>query len=163
MQAEQAEQAVQAMLLQSARLSQQIKREYARVKKDPAAKYFTYVLQLQDGKYYVGNTDNLYARLLDHTLMTPSSSRWVQMHGPVDRVVEVARNCGRDDELYKTLQYMDMMGWQNVRGSSYCKAEMYNPPEALRTFSRTGDAGFEYLTRAEIDDVLRDIEELESL
>lgn len=156
-------QAMQAMLLQSARLGLQVRREYERLKKDPAAKYFTYVLQLQDGKYYVGNTDNLYTRLLDHTLMTPSSSRWVQMHGPVDRVVEVARNCGRDDETYKTLQYMDMMGWRNVRGSGYCKAEMYNPPEALRTFSRTRDADFEYLSRAEIDAVLQDIAELEKI
>jgi hypothetical protein len=152
---------MEPMLLQSARLSLAIRREYARVKKDPAAKYYTYVLLLQEGKFYVGNTDNIYQRLLDHKLMTPSSSLWVKHHGPVERVVEVARNSAKDDELYKTLQYMSQFGWQNVRGSSYCKVQMFSPPDALKTFSRARDGEFEYLTRDEIEGVLEAIAELE--
>lgn len=154
---------MEGMLLQSARLALTIRREYARLKRDPAAKYYTYVLQLQEGRFYVGTTDNIYARLLDHTLMTPSSSLWVKQHGPVERVVEIARNSGRDDELYKTLQYMAMFGWENVRGSSYCKVAMFNPPHALQTFSRFRDGEFEYLTREEIDGVMTAIRDLEDL
>lgn len=154
---------MEPMLLQSARLSVTIRREYARVKKDQSAKFYTYVLQLQEGKFYVGNTDNIYTRLLDHTLMTPSSSLWVKHYGPVERVVEVARNSGKHDEHYKTLQYMTMFGWDNVRGSSYCKVQMFNPPEALKTFSRTREGEFEYLSREEIDGVLDAIEELKHL
>jgi len=154
---------MEPMLLQSARLSLAIRREYARVKKDPAAKYYTYVLMLQEGKFYVGNTDNIYQRLLDHKLMTSSSSLWVKHYGPVERVVEVARNSGKDDELYKTLQYMSQFGWQNVRGSSYCKVQMFSPPEALKTYCRARDGEFEYLTREEIEGVLEAIAELEDM
>ena len=150
-------------LLQSARLSLEIRNEYARIKRDADAKYYTYVLQLQDDKFYVGNTDNPYARLLDHRLMTPSSSLWVKQHGPVKRIVEVARNSSKADELYKTLLYMSLFGWQNVRGSSYCKVQMFNPPEALKSFSRDRDAEFEYLSREEIEALEAAIRELEEL
>lgn len=154
---------MESLLLQSTRLSLAIRLEYARLKKDPGAKYFTYVLQLQDGKFYVGNTDNIYTRLLDHKLMTPSSSMWVKEHGPVERVVEISRNCCKDDEHYKTLQYMAMFGWENVRGSSYCRLHMFSPPEALRTFVRTRDGEFEYMTSDEIKATLDAVDDLEGL
>lgn len=151
---------LESMLLQSARLGQAIRREYSRAKRDANAKYYTYVLQLQDGKFYVGNTDNIYARLLDHTLMTPSSALWVRHHGPVQGVLEISRNSAAPDEHYKTLLYMSMFGWENVRGSSYCKVQMHNPPEALRGFARARDGEFEYLARGEIDAVLQAVREL---
>ena len=153
---------LETMLLESARLGQAIRREYLRLKKDARAKFYTYVLQLQDGKFYVGNTDNIYCRLTDHMLMSQSSALWVRHHGPVQAVLEVSRNSAADDEHYKTLQYMSMYGWQNVRGSSYCKLQMCNPPEALRGFARTRDGEFEYLTRKEIDAVLEAVRELAS-
>lgn len=152
---------MEPMLLQSARLGLAIRKEYARLKKDPAVKYYTYVLQLQEGKFYVGNTDNIYTRLLDHQLMAPSSALWVKHHGPVTRVVEVTRNSAKSDELYKTLQFMTMFGWENVRGSSYCKVQMFNPPEALAAFSRARETDFDYLTREEIDALLEAIKSLE--
>lgn len=151
---------LESMLLQSARLGQAIRREYSRVKQDTNAKYYTYVLQLQDGKFYVGNTDNIYTRLLDHTLMTQSSALWVRHHGPVQGVLEILRNSAALDEHYKTLQYMSMFGWENVRGSSYCKVQMYNPPQALQGFTRARDGEFEYLTREEVDAVLEAVREL---
>lgn len=153
-------QAMQAMLLQNARLAVSVRKEYARLKHDPDAKFYTYVLQLQGNKFYVGNTDNIYTRLLDHTLMTPSSALWVKQHGPVERVLEIAVQSNRSDEHYKTLQYMDMFGWQNVRGSSYCKVQMANPPEALKSFTRARDGDFQYLTREEIRAVMDAVREL---
>ena len=154
---------MESLLLQSARLALTVRHQYARFKRDPGAKYYTYVLQLQNGKFYVGETDNIYTRLLDHKLMTSSSALWVKHHGPIERVVEVCRNSGKADELYKTLQFMTMFGWENVRGSSYCKVQMSNPPEALKTFSRDRDGEFEHLTREEIDGVLGALRELEAL
>lgn len=148
------------LLLESAKVGLAIRREYARVKSDPEARYFTYVLQLQDGKFYVGNTDNIYQRLMDHLHMTPSSAQWVRHHGPVERVVEVCRHSAKADELYKTLQYMDMFGWENVRGSSYCKIQMAAPPEPLKTFSRTRDSELHYLTRQEIAGIMQAIADL---
>lgn len=151
---------MEPMLLQSARLSLAIRREYTRVKRDAGAKYYTYVLQLQEGKIYVGNTDNIYQRLLDHRMMTPSTALWIKQYGPVERVLEVARNSGKDDEHYKTLQYMSMFGWENVRGSSYCKVRMFGPPQALKGFLRTRDGEFEYLSAEEIEGVLREIDDM---
>lgn len=155
--------ALMPKLLQSARLSLEIRNEYARLKRDTTAKYYTYVLQLQEDKFYVGNTDNPYTRLLDHRLMTPSSSLWVKQYGPVKRIVEISRNSSKTDEHYKTLLYMSMFGWQNVRGSSYCKIQMFGPPEALKTFARDRDAEFDYLSREEIEAVEAAIVDLEAL
>lgn len=154
---------MESLLLQSARLALTIRKEYARVKKDPGAKYFTYVLQLQHNKFYVGNTDNIYTRLLDHKLMTSASSLWVKEYGPVERVVEITRNCAKEDEHYKTLQYMSMFGWENVRGSSYCRLQMFSPPGTLHAFQRTRDGEFEYLTADEVQAVLDAVDQLEAL
>ena len=151
---------IDSMLIQSARLGLALRREYKRIKKDQDARYYTYVLQLQAGKIYVGNTDNIYQRMLDHFLQSPSSALWVKRHGPVHRILEVSRNCRKEDELYKTLMYMSMFGWQHVRGSSYCKLEMNGPPECLNAFERTRDGDFQYLTNAEVGDVCRVVEDL---
>ena len=154
---------LEPLLLQSARLAVSIRRTYAKVKRDPLARYYTYVLLLRDNKLYVGNTDNIYNRLLDHHLMSRSASVWVRQHGPVQRVVEVARNCSRDDELYKTLEYMTMFGWENVRGAGYCRAVMRGPPAPLSQFRRDSSRHFDYLTREEIDQVLGVVRELADL
>ena len=87
----------------------------------------------------------------------------MQHHGPVLGVVEVSRNSAKNDEHYKTLQYMSMFGWENVRGSSYCKVQMFNPPEALQSFVRSRDSEFDYLTRQEIEAVLEAIKDMERM
>lgn len=146
--------AIEPLLLESARLSVAIKRTYDKIKRDPRARYYyTYVLLLQNGKMYVGTSNNIYNRLLDHRLMSASSSMWVREHGPVQRVVEIVRDCGHDDETYKTLEYMSMFGWQNVRGASYCRPSMRTAPLALAEFCRDPARPFKYLSRQEIDDV----------
>lgn len=132
-----------SLLFGAARLNVAIRREYARLRRcddaaasRTAAKHFVYVLLLQDDAFYVGSTDNIYQRLLEHVVMSPSSSLWVREHGPVKRVVEVCRNCGPDDETYKTLEYMMLFGWDKVRGSYWCRVDMAAPPHALTGFER---------------------------
>lgn len=149
-----------AMLLQQARLAARIRSTYAKVKRDPGAKYFTYVLLLRDSKVYVGCTDNVYTRLMDHCLMSESASRWVKEHGPVQRVLEISRNGAADDEAYKTLEYMSMFGWQNVRGAGYCRTALQAPPAGLAGFKRECTRQFEYLTRAEIEQILGVVRDL---
>ena len=158
-------QSLEPLLLQSARLAVSIRRTYAKVKRDPLARYYTYVLQLQGDKLYVGNTDNIYNRLLDPHLMSRSAAVWVRQHGPVRRVLEVSRNCCREDEMYKTLEYMSMFGWDNVRGAGYCRCVMRSPPAPLAQFKRDASRHFDYLTREEIDevlDVVRDLADLQA-
>lgn len=151
---------LEQMLLQSAKLQVAIRRQYARLKKDPAARYFTYVLQLHSNKFYVGSSDSIYTRLLDHCLMSASSAIWVRQHGPVMRVVEVSRNCSKDDEAYKTLEYMSLFGWQNVRGAAYCRSCMRAPPGHLADFVRDPERKFDYMTRREIDEIVRVVRDL---
>lgn len=151
---------LEQMLLQSAKLQVQIRRHYARIKKDTGARYFTYVLQLQNNKFYVGSSDSIYTRLMDHCLMSASSSLWVRQHGPVQRVVEITRDCAKDDEAYKTMEYMSMFGWHNVRGGAYCRTSMRAPPAALAEFVRDPTRKFDYLTRREIDDIVRVVRDL---
>lgn len=148
------------LLLEHARLGLRIRQEYAKTKSDPDGKFFTYVLQLQSCKFYVGVTDNIYARLLDHKLQSASSALWVRTHGPIERVIEIIRNSPRDAETYKTLEMMDMFGFENVRGSSWCRAEMSNPPGALATFVRE-HRQFEFLTREEIETVCHEVSRME--
>lgn len=148
-----------ALLLEAARLSVAVRAAYAALKRDPAARYFTYVLLLQNGKMYVGNTDNIYQRLLEHCLMSPSAAVWVREHGPVARVVEICRNCTREDETYKTLEYMSLFGWEHVRGAAWCRPEMRAPPVPLAEFTRE-PRPFEYMTRRDMDGVLARVREL---
>jgi hypothetical protein len=55
---------------------------------------------------------------------------------------------------------MSMFGWENVRGSSYCKIQMFRPPEALKSFTRVRDGEFEYLAPQELDAVWDAIDDL---
>lgn len=151
---------IEGMLLQSARMHIAVRQAYKRIKRDPTARYFTYVLLLQRGKFYVGNSDNIYQRLLDHFSMTQSSAVWVREHGPVQRVVEISRNCPRDEEAYKTLEYMDLFGWENVRGGSYCRPSMRSAPVALADFKRDPARRVDYMSREEIDRVVGEVEAL---
>jgi hypothetical protein len=128
---------LEGMLLDAARLNVRIRRHYASVKRHASARYYTYVLLLQRNKIYVGSSDLLVQRLLEHRTMSPASAKWVREHGPVERVVEVAVNCGPEDEMYKTLEYMSLFGWQHVRGSYWCRSDMRAPPPALAWFERT--------------------------
>lgn len=151
---------MEALLLDAARLAVRIRKSYAAVKRDPAARYYTYVLLLQRGRLYVGNTDNIYQRLLEHRMMSPSASVWVREHGPIVRLVEVCRNCSSDDETYKTLEYMDKFGWESVRGAGWCRSELKAPPAALAEFRRTASKSFDYLSRPEMDDIVASVHDL---
>lgn len=153
--------ALEPLLLESARLSVAIRRTFLKVKRDPKARYYyTYVLLLQGGKFYVGASNNVYNRLLDHALLAESSALWVKEHGPVQRVVEILRDCAPDDERYKTLEYMSMFGWSNVRGASYCKPSLQSAPAALAEFRRDPHRPFQYLSRREIDDICAVVDDL---
>jgi hypothetical protein len=148
-----------ALLFEAARLNVAIRRQYARLRGTDsihvtsAGKYFVYVLLLQDSKFYVGSTDNIYQRLLEHTVMSPSSSIWVREHGPVQRIVEVCRSCGPQDETHKTLEYMVLFGWENVRGSHWCRVALDMPPHALAAGFERGQHAFEYLSLGEMASV----------
>ena len=82
-----------------------------------------YVLQLQNGKYYVGKTTNIEFRLSDHS--DGAGSGWTSKYKPL-RIVEIKHNCDHFDEDKYTKMYMAMHGIENVRGGSY--SQLVLPP-----------------------------------
>jgi len=141
------------LILESARIAIQLRNKFKEEKDDPTARFFTYALLLQDECVYVGSSNSIYMRLMEHMHDQERSSIWVREHGPVIRVLEVVRNSKHDDETYKTLEYMNLFGWQSVRGAGWCKLELRGPPAALHTFERDR-ADLNYMTRKEIHDAL---------
>lgn len=147
------EKSLDELILESARLTVELRKRIKSQQTEGNNPRYTYVLLLQDECVYVGTTTNIYIRLMDHIHETPMSSNWVKEHGPVIRVLEIIKNSTIEDETYKTLEYMTLFGHESVRGASWCKLELRNPPGALQCFARNR-MDFEYLQRKEIDDVI---------
>lgn len=78
-----------------------------------------YILSLEDGKYYIGRTSNVEARIKAH--FEGRGSVWTSLYKPID-VVKVYQNASEYDEDKYTLIYMDKYGIQNVRGGIYCQS-----------------------------------------
>jgi hypothetical protein len=146
------EKSLDELVIESARLAVQLRKRF-KSGHGNQGRYYTYVLLLQDECIYVGSSNNIYIRLMEHHYDPTMSSNWVREHGPVIRVLEVIRDSSPVDETYKTLEYMSLFGWESVRGAGWCKIDI-RQPAALTLFERTR-ADFNYLTRTEIDDVLR--------
>lgn len=75
-----------------------------------------YILELKDGKYYVGKSNNPDARILDH--FKGSGSIWTKKYEPI-KIIEKIPDCDDYDEDKYTKIYMDIYGIDNVRGGSY--------------------------------------------
>lgn len=82
---------------------------------------FIYVLQLQQGKYYVGKTNNPRYRLESH--FCEGGSVWTTIYNPI-QVVELIPDCDDYDEDKYTRKYMDKYGIDNVRGGSFVTVEL---------------------------------------
>jgi hypothetical protein len=82
---------------------------------------FIYILQLQQGKYYVGKTTNPTFRLDQH--FTSSGSAWTKKYKPMS-LLELIPNCDDYDEDKHTIKCMDKYGINNVRGGSFCEIKL---------------------------------------
>jgi predicted GIY-YIG superfamily endonuclease len=122
---------------------------------DASGKYFVYALLLQEGKIYVGSTDNVYQRLYDHFNMTKSTAAWVRLHGPPSRVLEIVADAAPGDEDAVTEKYIAMFGLESVRGGRW--HPVFSPPNCNTNDVRVSGRAFKSLSRAEIEDVVREI------
>ena len=77
-----------------------------------------YVLQLAEGKYYIGTTNNVYNRFTQHREGTGTA--WTKKYPPVD-LIEVINGVDNFQEDLMTKKYMIQYGIDNVRGGSYCQ------------------------------------------
>ena len=82
---------------------------------------FIYILQLEQGKYYVGKTTNPKMRLENHFDLTGSS--WTKKYKPIN-IYAIIPDCDNYDEDKYTKIYMEKFGIDNVRGGSYCQIEL---------------------------------------
>lgn len=85
---------------------------------------YIYVLELKNGKYYVGKTNNPAFRLESH--FNSSGSEWTKLHKPIN-IIDIIPNCDNYDEDKITIQNMEKYGINNVRGGSFCSINLKKP------------------------------------
>ena len=77
-----------------------------------------YVLELEDGNYYVGTTYQLNFRLAQHWM--GKGAKWTKLHRPI-AVKEVIYPATFMDENEKTLELIGIYGKDKVRGGSFTR------------------------------------------
>ncbi len=80
-----------------------------------------YVLELKNGKYYVGTTNNLQRRFQEH--VDGTGSVWTRKYTPLG----IERSVIVDGPLHEdrvTKELMLKHGIDNVRGGSYCRIDL---------------------------------------
>lgn len=81
-----------------------------------------YILELVNGKYYIGKTSNLSRRLEEH--QKGNGSRWTQIY-PMVKLVESFSGDVFDEDKYVKI-YMMKYGIDQVRGGSYSQVKLDN-------------------------------------
>ena len=82
-----------------------------------------YILKLQNNKYYVGKTNNIKKRILEHE--SGSGCLWTSIYKPI-KIINVFANVSSFDEDKYVKEYMQLYGIDNVRGGSYVSQDL-NP------------------------------------
>jgi hypothetical protein len=80
-----------------------------------------YVLKLQEGKYYVGKSQNPMERYQEH--LNGNGSTWTKKYKPIG-VEKIIINQNNFDEDKWTKIYMEKYGIENVRGGAYVRDEL---------------------------------------
>jgi cellular nucleic acid-binding protein len=87
-----------------------------------------YVLQLEEGKWYVGKTDDILKRFEQHK--SGRGSMWTKEYKPI-KITETRIVTSVHDETNVTKDLMKKYGIQNVRGGAYCQVELPDETEEL--------------------------------
>jgi cellular nucleic acid-binding protein len=87
-----------------------------------------YVLQLANGKYYVGKTADMTKRFDQHK--KGAGSAWTALHKPI-RIVETRPLTGSHDETNTTKDLMKKYGIDNVRGGAYTAVDLPGEQEDM--------------------------------
>ena len=80
-----------------------------------------YILKLKNNKYYIGKTNNIEKRFLEH--MSGNGSLWTQINEPI-KIEKVISNSSIYDEDRYVKEYMYKYGIDNVRGGTYVTEEL---------------------------------------
>ena len=82
---------------------------------------YIYVLNLENGKYYIGKTTNPSFRIDSH--FNSNGSAWTRKYRPVS-IESIIPDCDDYDEDKYTKKYMGKYGIENVRGGYYVQVEL---------------------------------------
>lgn len=93
-----------------------------------------YLLELEDNKYYVGQTDDPEFRFHEH--LSGKGAKWTKKHRPLHLLLtkDLSVESCAEAMLYEnwlTLQYMELFGWENVRGGDFVIVESYQLRDRL--------------------------------
>jgi len=80
-----------------------------------------YVLKLRNGKYYVGKTDDVQKRFVEH--LHGNGSAWTKKYLPI-KIEKIINNASPFDEDKITKEYMSIHGIDNVRGGIYVNIKL---------------------------------------
>jgi hypothetical protein len=96
-----------------------------------------YTLELENGKYYIGRSNQPKKRILTH--FNENGSEWTKLYSPI-RVISEIKGDDFDEDKY-TLIAMNKYGIDNVRGGSYCKTKFspYEKEKAAQTINSIMD------------------------
>ena len=84
-----------------------------------------YVLELQDGHYYVGITYSLNLRMAQH--WSGVGAKWTRLHKPI-AIREIVYPATEEDENNKTQELMEKYGYDKVRGGKWSNPSVkYGP------------------------------------
>jgi hypothetical protein len=97
---------------------------------------FIYILQLNQGKYYVGKTKNPKFRLVSH--FKNGGCAWTKKYKP-QQIIALFPDCDDFDEDKFTLKYMSKYGIDNVRGGSFCRSELTDKNMIERMITSSND------------------------
>lgn len=105
-----------------------------------------YILRLNNGKYYVGKTDSIEERMIEH--YSGGGAKWTQLHYPVE-ILEIEPFNHRWQESYTTLIMMKKYGVENVRGGPWCQINLqFQPKLHLLDESKTIQENYDIYTKA---------------
>ena len=85
----------------------------------------TYVLELEHDCWYIGRTTDIHRRMGQH--FNCKGAKWCGLHKPI-RIAEIRKG---DVEKETTLEYMQMHGWERVRGGPWCQVRSCVGPKSL--------------------------------
>lgn len=80
-----------------------------------------YILRLEQGKYYIGKSENPMKRFQQH--LDGNGSSWTKKYKPLS-VIRIISNASNFDEDKYTKEYMAKYGIENVRGGSYVEVDL---------------------------------------
>lgn len=103
---------------------------------------YIYILELNEGRYYVGKTENPDIRITDH--FKHRGAEWTKLYSPI-KVIELIPDCDAYDEDKYTKIYMQKYGIDNVRGGSFCLVKL--SPETRQFIQQGIDSSSDYCYR----------------